>query len=189
MKECIQCSREALSGGAGKLLCCQIQSQADKHDYLVDPAVIPAVSSILRNLLTSIATFWGESELVKVIELCLDSSQSSALDASEMSLLVRTVAKRASPNVLLPALCNMWTRTLSLKAKVSVLILSSCLCMILRPSLPGSAVENARIHPSGQGLHQGCVTTCRVGKPARVVQDFPFDVRLLRQLGQSRGKQ
>ncbi|KAI1789700.1 hypothetical protein LXA43DRAFT_1019967 [Ganoderma leucocontextum] len=96
--ECVQCSREALSSGA-------------------DPAVIPAVSGILRNLLTSIATFWGEPELFKVIELCLESSQSSTVDASEMSLLVRTVAKRASPNVLLPALCNMWAGTLSEKAK------------------------------------------------------------------------
>ncbi|PIL25975.1 hypothetical protein GSI_11729 [Ganoderma sinense ZZ0214-1] len=98
VKECVQCARQAISSEA-------------------DSAVIPAISSILHNLLTSIATFWGESELVKVIELCLDSSQSSTADASEMSLLVRTVAKRASPNVLLPTLCNMWTSTVLPKAK------------------------------------------------------------------------
>lgn len=86
---------------------------------MADLAVIPAISSILRNLLTSIATFWGEPELLKVIELCLDSSKASTADASAMSLLVRTVAKRASPNVLLPALCNMWTRILSENATVS----------------------------------------------------------------------
>ncbi|TBU55148.1 armadillo-type protein [Dichomitus squalens] len=97
--ECVRRSREAISS---------------RHD----PALISLASNVLRNLLTSIPTFWGESEVLQVIELFLDGSQSpTTVDASEMSLLVKTAAKRTSPNILLPALCNMWTRTLSETAK------------------------------------------------------------------------
>lgn len=58
--------------------------------------------------------------MLSIIELYLNAPQASATDAAELSLLIRTVAKRASPNVLLPALCNMWTRSLAENAKVVV---------------------------------------------------------------------
>ncbi len=83
-----------------------------------DPALVPLASHILRNLLTSIPTFWGEAEISSVVELYLDSSKASAVDSAEMSLLIKTTAKRASPNVLLPALCSMWTPVALIAAKV-----------------------------------------------------------------------
>ncbi|RPD60690.1 hypothetical protein L227DRAFT_501246 [Lentinus tigrinus ALCF2SS1-6] len=95
VKACVQYSREAMASGSD------------------DPALISTASNVLRNLLTTIPTFWGEAELSTVVELYLDSSKVSAADSAEMSLLIKTTAKRASPNVLLPALCNMWTRLVS----------------------------------------------------------------------------
>ncbi|TFK83295.1 hypothetical protein K466DRAFT_498737 [Polyporus arcularius HHB13444] len=97
VKSCVQHSREAIMQG--------------------DPALVPLASHILRNLLTSIPTFWGEAEISSVVELYLDSSKASAVDSAEMSLLIKTTAKRASPNVLLPALCSMWTRVALSAAK------------------------------------------------------------------------
>lgn len=83
-----------------------------------DSGLISTATQVLRNLLTSIPTFWGEAEVLQVVELYLDGSEASVGQSSEMSLLVKTVAKRASPTVLLPALCNMWERTLAAQAKV-----------------------------------------------------------------------
>ncbi|KAI0712775.1 armadillo-type protein [Cerioporus squamosus] len=99
VKACVQYSREAMTSGPD------------------DPALVSTASNILRNLLTSIPTFWGETELSSVVELYLDSSKASASDSAEMSLLIKTTAKRASPNVLLPTLCSMWTRLVSVTAK------------------------------------------------------------------------
>ena len=90
---------------------------------LLDEAgVISTASSILRNLLTSIPTFWGETELLLVIELYLDGSHASAPGGVDLSLLVKTVAKRASPNVLLPTLSNMWSRIQAQPAKFMAFI-------------------------------------------------------------------
>ncbi|OSD00001.1 hypothetical protein PYCCODRAFT_1479448 [Trametes coccinea BRFM310] len=96
VKECVTRAREASLGS-------------------IDSALIANAARVLRNLLTSIPTFWGEPELLQVVELYLDSSESS--ESGEMSLLVKTVAKRASPNVLLPALCGMWEKSLASTAK------------------------------------------------------------------------
>ncbi|KAH9893998.1 hypothetical protein C8Q73DRAFT_694035 [Cubamyces lactineus] len=82
-----------------------------------DSGLIVLVVQVLRNLLTSIPTFWGEAELLQVVELYLDSFDGSASESTDMSLLVKTVAKRASPTVLLPALCGMWERTIANVAK------------------------------------------------------------------------
>ncbi len=60
--------------------------------------------------------------MLQVVELYLDGSEVSVSQSTEMSLLVKAVAKRASPTVLLPALCNMWERTLAAQAQVCVLI-------------------------------------------------------------------
>ncbi|KAI0742763.1 hypothetical protein C8Q80DRAFT_1221194 [Daedaleopsis nitida] len=84
VKACVSHSREAIASGSE------------------DQALVPTASNILRNLLTSIPTFWGRG-----------SSHAPAADIAELSLLVKTVAKRASPNVLLPALCSLWTTSLS----------------------------------------------------------------------------
>ncbi|KAI0830231.1 hypothetical protein BC628DRAFT_1357002 [Trametes gibbosa] len=82
-----------------------------------DLGVAATAAQVLRNLLTSIPTFWGESEVLKVVELYLDSSEAHVSESAEVSLLVKAVAKHASPTVLLPALCNMWDRTLGPHAK------------------------------------------------------------------------
>ncbi|KAI9060150.1 hypothetical protein FKP32DRAFT_1760434 [Trametes sanguinea] len=96
VKECVTRAREAALGNS-------------------DSALIVNAVQVLRNLLTSIPTFWGEHELLQVVELYLDTSEST--ESAEMSLLVKTVAKRASPNVLLPALCGMWEKSLVSQAK------------------------------------------------------------------------
>ncbi|KAJ8482003.1 hypothetical protein ONZ51_g5640 [Trametes cubensis] len=98
VKECVVRAREAVLAGT-------------------DSELIALVVQVLRNLLTSIPTFWGEAELLQVVELYLDSSDGSATESTEMSLLVKTVAKRASPTVLLPALCGMWEKTIANVAK------------------------------------------------------------------------
>ncbi|CDO68790.1 hypothetical protein BN946_scf184989.g56 [Trametes cinnabarina] len=96
VKTCVACARKAVVGST-------------------DTSPVATAVQVLRNLLTSISTFWGESELLQVVELYLDSCDSS--ESAEMSLLVKTVAKRASPNVLLPALCGLWERSLANQAK------------------------------------------------------------------------
>ena len=58
---------------------------------------------------------------MQVVELYLDSSDGSATESTQMSLLVKTVAKRASPTVLLPALCGMWEKTIANVAKVCII--------------------------------------------------------------------
>ncbi|KAI8990419.1 armadillo-type protein [Trametes punicea] len=80
-----------------------------------DSELIAAAVEVFRNLLSSIPTFWGEADLLQVVELYLDASDIS--ESAEMRLLVKTVAKRASPTVLLPALCEMWERSLVKQAK------------------------------------------------------------------------
>ncbi|KAI0670242.1 hypothetical protein C8Q78DRAFT_1138718 [Trametes maxima] len=98
VKECVLRAREAALGDT-------------------DPAlVVPAVHT-LRNLLTSIPTFWGEAELLQVIELYLDGSEASTSESADMALLVKTISKRASPTVLLPTLCNMWETTVASQAQ------------------------------------------------------------------------
>ncbi|KAH9920883.1 armadillo-type protein [Epithele typhae] len=71
--------------------------------------VIPLALGALRNLLTSIPTFWGKDEILQVVGLYLDSSTAAGPHTSDLTLLVRTTAKRASPGVLLPALCGLWS--------------------------------------------------------------------------------
>ncbi|KAI0632952.1 hypothetical protein C8Q77DRAFT_1120632 [Trametes polyzona] len=94
VKECVARAREAALAG--------------------DSTIVSTASQVLRNLLSSIPTFWGEAEVLQVVELYLDTAASESAD---LNLLVKTVAKRASPGVLLPALCNMWERTLAAQGK------------------------------------------------------------------------
>ena len=68
--------------------------------------------------MTSIPTFWGEAEVLQVVELYLDSAQTPAADSADMPLLIRTLAKRASPGVLLPALCGVSASVLASSSKV-----------------------------------------------------------------------
>lgn len=117
VKECVARAREAALAGGGKGGHCACEAD-DLTVCLVDSSLISAAAQVLRNLLTSIPTFWGEAEVLQVVELYLDGAEASAGQSAEMSLLVKTVAKRASPTVLLPALCNMWERTLAAQAKV-----------------------------------------------------------------------
>ncbi|KAI0776755.1 hypothetical protein BD413DRAFT_469201 [Trametes elegans] len=97
VKECVLRAREAAATGEA------------------DVSLVSTTVQILRNLLGSIPTFWGEAEILQVVDLYLDGFQGAA--STELSHLVKTVAKRASPTVLLPALCNMWERTLTSQAK------------------------------------------------------------------------
>ncbi|KAI0651200.1 hypothetical protein C8Q79DRAFT_1004507 [Trametes meyenii] len=92
VKQCVLRAREAIIGDT-------------------DPAFVTPAVQTMRNLLTSIPTFWGEPELIQVIELYLDSSEASTSESTDMALLMKTISKRASPAVLLPTLCNMWEAT------------------------------------------------------------------------------
>ncbi|KAI0354312.1 hypothetical protein OH77DRAFT_530067 [Trametes cingulata] len=98
VKECVAAAKEVGLGGT-------------------DQALVASATHVLRNLLASIPAFWGEAQVLQVIQLYLDGSEASMSESTEMSLLVKTVAKRASPTVLLPALCNLWEQTLSTEAK------------------------------------------------------------------------
>ncbi|KAI0369251.1 hypothetical protein BV20DRAFT_968110 [Pilatotrama ljubarskyi] len=96
--KCVSAAREAAFAGA-------------------EPTLIATATHVLRNLLASIPTFWGEAEVLQVVQLYLDGAEASLSDSADMSLLVKTVAKRASPTVLLPALCNLWEQSLASQAQ------------------------------------------------------------------------
>ena len=110
VKTCVSYSKESINSTSGISQAYHKSSQANLTLYSGDASIVHSASNVLRNLLTSIPTFWGEADILSVVELYLDSSQANTADAAELTLLVKATAKRTTPNVLLPALCNMWTR-------------------------------------------------------------------------------
>ena len=72
--------------------------------------------------MTSIPTFWGEQEVLQVVQLHLDSAQVTGTHTADMSLLIRTTAKRISPSVLLPALCRICPSVVTLGSPSSVIL-------------------------------------------------------------------
>ncbi|PCH43122.1 hypothetical protein WOLCODRAFT_121527 [Wolfiporia cocos MD-104 SS10] len=79
------------------------QETGGPSDYLAKAV------SVLQNLLSSVPTFWGEVELVGVIELFLASFVGNVkAETSPLNPLVKSLTKRIPSNVLLPTLSKMW---------------------------------------------------------------------------------
>jgi U3 small nucleolar RNA-associated protein 10 len=66
---------------------------------------------VLHALLTSIPSFWSSGDLLVVVELYLkQNSSESRQPVGPLSSFIKTMAKRAPPKVLLPTVCDLWTR-------------------------------------------------------------------------------
>ncbi|CCM00706.1 uncharacterized protein FIBRA_02746 [Fibroporia radiculosa] len=71
----------------------------------------PAIAlNALQSLLTSVPTFWGEKDLVQVIDLYIEfRTASSKAESTFLEPVVKTMANRVPSTVLLPALGGIWT--------------------------------------------------------------------------------
>lgn len=78
--------------------------------------------SVLHALLSSIPNFWSTGDFLLIIELYLCQTVYSKQHQGQVSSFVKTLAKRAPSKLLLPTLCDLWTR---LAAKDVCLTLSS----------------------------------------------------------------
>ena len=63
---------------------------------------------MLHALLTTIPTFWSSGDFLLVIEIYLN--QYEAGNQNEISTFIKTLAKRAPAKILLPTMCDLWTR-------------------------------------------------------------------------------
>ncbi|KAG6866337.1 hypothetical protein C0991_005804 [Blastosporella zonata] len=73
-------------------------------------AVTEDAYSVLHGLLVSIPAFWGPGEITQIVTLYVDHCTSTSNSPSQaMSSLTKALAKRAPPNVLIPALIDLWT--------------------------------------------------------------------------------
>ncbi|KAI0070967.1 hypothetical protein K474DRAFT_1669523 [Panus rudis PR-1116 ss-1] len=64
---------------------------------------------VLHALLSSIPKFWGNAELLQVVDLYLESGSSvSQSYVPQMTTLIRALAKKAPSKTLLPLLCEKW---------------------------------------------------------------------------------
>jgi U3 small nucleolar RNA-associated protein 10 len=65
--------------------------------------------STLQGLLKTIPAFWGSAELSQIVLLYMDQqSSASKANASGISALAKSLAKKLPPKVLIPALMEMW---------------------------------------------------------------------------------
>ncbi|OBZ74951.1 U3 small nucleolar RNA-associated protein 10 [Grifola frondosa] len=85
-------------------------------DRADDTVAVTSALSVLQSLLSTIPTFWSDSDLTKVIALYIDTFVSRSHVA--MLPLVKTLAKRAPPNILLPTLSTMWSSLTNHRDKV-----------------------------------------------------------------------
>ena len=70
-------------------------------------------------MFNAIPTFWGNAELGKIVHLYLDHCSFST-DTDDISAFIKSIAKKASPAVLLPALSELWSSLQGAKVKVSI---------------------------------------------------------------------
>ncbi|KAI0092311.1 armadillo-type protein [Irpex rosettiformis] len=64
--------------------------------------------NVLHALLTTIPSFWSGGDFLLIVELYL--KQHEAGSQNQLSTFVKTLAKRAPTKVLLPTMCDLWTR-------------------------------------------------------------------------------
>ncbi|KZT68072.1 hypothetical protein DAEQUDRAFT_348588 [Daedalea quercina L-15889] len=95
--------------------------------------------SVLQGLLTAVPTFWGETELLQVVDTylraCLDASQ---VESNYMSALMKTMAKRLPSKTLLPTLSKFWQATPELSSRVFVKGKCAGFFVLLKRSLRGA---------------------------------------------------
>lgn len=88
---------------------------------------------VLHALLTSIPNFWSSGDFLLIIELYLRQHVSAAQhNQAQLSSFVKALAKRAPSKVLLPTLCDLWSRLAADKVH-------PCLIFYLLPALTVSS--------------------------------------------------
>ena len=89
-----------------------------KSDNFV--ALAESTLAILHGLLSSIPTFWGSEEVTQVVNFYIeDCFQTSNVQSSPLSGLMKSVAKRIPAKILLPTLLELWA-PLEATAMVSI---------------------------------------------------------------------
>ena len=73
----------------------------------------------LQGLLSTIATFWGSSEVNQVAFLYVDQASGTSKASTSLTSLAKSLAKRISPKVLLPTLLDMWQQLAQSRKLVS----------------------------------------------------------------------
>ena len=82
---------------------------------------------VLQALLTSVPTFWGESEIMQLVQTYIqDCTDESHAESNYMTPLMKTVAKRLPSKTLLPTLSKYWSTATELSGpQVSIIACNS----------------------------------------------------------------
>lgn len=109
-------------------------------------------TSVLQALLASIPNFWSSGDILLIIELYLRSDATVAQrPKTHLTGFVKTLAKRGSSKVLLPTLCDSWTRLAAVEVRSRYSpVLAGELTEILACSYSGFGlpVRRTKSHPT-----------------------------------------